>query len=227
MCSRRAGCWTGAPARKGAAAGASPGRRAGELAGSPTSVSILSCVVPGAGTGAARGGSRDLPAQVPPYSCAGGCAELRGRQALHLSAPKCAPPLQRRGPSWPPAAPAMRCGTTLKRAPQAAQFNDWARALQVPDEAIIERVVGRRMDPVTGKIYHNKFNPPPPEARAAATRAKPPLQPRHRRKMAALARRVGRSPFGAPPTALPGPTVSAGRWPRDAARGRHGRELPK
>ena len=35
--------------------------------------------------------------------------------------------------------------------------------LQVPDELLIERVVGRRLDPVTGAIYHLKFKPPPPE----------------------------------------------------------------
>jgi len=33
--------------------------------------------------------------------------------------------------------------------------------LEVPDAVLIERVVGRRLDPVTGKIYHVKFNPPP------------------------------------------------------------------
>jgi adenylate kinase len=33
--------------------------------------------------------------------------------------------------------------------------------LHVPDEILVERVVGRRSDPVTGKIYHLKFNPPP------------------------------------------------------------------
>ena len=32
--------------------------------------------------------------------------------------------------------------------------------LDVPDEDLIERVVGRRADPVTGKIYHMKFSPP-------------------------------------------------------------------
>lgn len=32
---------------------------------------------------------------------------------------------------------------------------------QVPDEILIERVVGRRMDPETGKIYHMKYFPPP------------------------------------------------------------------
>jgi len=33
--------------------------------------------------------------------------------------------------------------------------------LNVPDNVLIERCVGRRTDPVTGKIYHMKFNPPP------------------------------------------------------------------
>jgi adenylate kinase len=35
--------------------------------------------------------------------------------------------------------------------------------IEVPDELIVERIVGRRSDPETGAIYHVKFNPPPPE----------------------------------------------------------------
>ena len=35
--------------------------------------------------------------------------------------------------------------------------------LEVPDGLIIERGVGRRTDPETGKIYHLKFDPPPAE----------------------------------------------------------------
>jgi adenylate kinase len=35
--------------------------------------------------------------------------------------------------------------------------------LEVPDELLIERVVGRRSDPVTGKIYHVKYAPPETE----------------------------------------------------------------
>lgn len=35
--------------------------------------------------------------------------------------------------------------------------------LNVPDEVLVERVVGRRTDPVTGKIYHMKFSPPEDE----------------------------------------------------------------
>lgn len=33
--------------------------------------------------------------------------------------------------------------------------------LDVADESLVERVVGRRMDPETGKIYHLKYSPPP------------------------------------------------------------------
>jgi len=32
--------------------------------------------------------------------------------------------------------------------------------LNVPDEVLVERVVGRRTDPVTGDIYHMTFSPP-------------------------------------------------------------------
>ncbi|EKX54396.1 hypothetical protein GUITHDRAFT_63360, partial [Guillardia theta CCMP2712] len=33
--------------------------------------------------------------------------------------------------------------------------------LDVPDDILVERCVGRRTDPETGKIYHLKYNPPP------------------------------------------------------------------
>lgn len=33
--------------------------------------------------------------------------------------------------------------------------------LNVPDSVLVERVVGRRTDPITGKIYHATFSPPP------------------------------------------------------------------
>ncbi|MFW5856388.1 MAG: adenylate kinase [Planctomycetota bacterium] len=35
--------------------------------------------------------------------------------------------------------------------------------INVPDETVLERMTGRRMDPETGKIYHTTFNPPPAE----------------------------------------------------------------
>ncbi len=36
-------------------------------------------------------------------------------------------------------------------------------SIEVPDEAIVNRIVGRRMDPETGEIYHIIFNPAPAE----------------------------------------------------------------
>ena len=40
---------------------------------------------------------------------------------------------------------------------------DFVLVIEVPDELILERNTGRRSDPVTGAIYHLKFNPPPAE----------------------------------------------------------------
>ena len=34
--------------------------------------------------------------------------------------------------------------------------------IEVPDPLIVDRITGRRNDPATGKIYHVKFDPPPP-----------------------------------------------------------------
>ena len=33
--------------------------------------------------------------------------------------------------------------------------------IEVPDELIVERITGRRLDPDTGQIYHVEFKPPP------------------------------------------------------------------
>ena len=41
--------------------------------------------------------------------------------------------------------------------------------LEVPDSILVERVVGRRSDPETGKIYHLKFNPPPADVAGRCT----------------------------------------------------------
>ena len=32
---------------------------------------------------------------------------------------------------------------------------------EVPDEVVVERLSGRRIDPKTGKVYHVRYNPPP------------------------------------------------------------------
>ncbi len=39
----------------------------------------------------------------------------------------------------------------------------WFPMPQVPDELLVERIVGRRSDPETGAIYHLTFRPPPEE----------------------------------------------------------------
>ena len=38
--------------------------------------------------------------------------------------------------------------------------------IHVPDAVITERITGRRTDPATGRIYHLKFDPPPPDVAA-------------------------------------------------------------
>lgn len=43
---------------------------------------------------------------------------------------------------------------------------DCVLVLDVPDEEVISRISGRRVDPVTGKTYHVTFNPPPPDVQA-------------------------------------------------------------
>jgi adenylate kinase len=43
---------------------------------------------------------------------------------------------------------------------------DAVAVIEVPDEFIVERITGRRQDPVTNTIYHMKFNPPPAELAA-------------------------------------------------------------
>jgi adenylate kinase len=40
---------------------------------------------------------------------------------------------------------------------------DCVLALDVPDDEVVKRIAGRRLDPETGKTYHVEFNPPPPE----------------------------------------------------------------
>ena len=42
--------------------------------------------------------------------------------------------------------------------------------LDVDDDLLVERVVGRRMDPVSGKIYHLKYSPPPVDNQALINR---------------------------------------------------------
>lgn len=63
-----------------------------------------------------------------------------------------------------------------RTAPQAEALDAALRAagveldavvlIEVPDALLEERAVGRRSDPVTGTIYHLKYNPPPAEIAA-------------------------------------------------------------
>jgi adenylate kinase len=40
---------------------------------------------------------------------------------------------------------------------------DHVLLIDVPDAILIERITGRRTDPETGRVYHLRFDPPPPE----------------------------------------------------------------
>ncbi len=46
---------------------------------------------------------------------------------------------------------------------------DYVLEIDVPDEAIIERMSGRRVHPTSGRTYHVKFNPPKAEGRDDVT----------------------------------------------------------
>jgi len=39
-------------------------------------------------------------------------------------------------------------------------YPDLILILDVPESELIRRVVGRRLDPVTGRIYHMQYSPP-------------------------------------------------------------------
>lgn len=43
---------------------------------------------------------------------------------------------------------------------QSSFYDNPKLNLQVSEDILVERVVGRRLDPVTGKIYHLKYSPP-------------------------------------------------------------------
>lgn len=44
--------------------------------------------------------------------------------------------------------------------------------IEVADELIVDRITGRRSDPVTGEIYHLTFNPPPADVADRVTQRK-------------------------------------------------------
>lgn len=55
---------------------------------------------------------------------------------------------------------------------QASVQLDAVVLIDVADERIVERIVGRRNDPVTGKIYHVRYNPPPADVAARVVQRK-------------------------------------------------------
>ncbi len=61
---------------------------------------------------------------------------------------------------------------------------DLCLVIEVPDELIVERAVGRRTDPETGKIYHLKFNPPPAEIAARLVHRKDDTEEASRKRLA-------------------------------------------
>ena len=60
-----------------------------------------------------------------------------------------------------------RTQTQAKALEDAGITADCFIFLNVPDEVLVERVVGRRTDPETGKIYHMTFSPPEDDEVAA------------------------------------------------------------
>jgi adenylate kinase len=62
--------------------------------------------------------------------------------------------------------------------------------LDVPDEVLIERVVGRRLDPDTGKIYHVKFAPPPAEVEARCVTRSDDTEEKARNRLGVFATNV-------------------------------------
>ena len=55
---------------------------------------------------------------------------------------------------------------------KAALALDVVLQIEVPDELIVERITGRRLDPDTGEIYHVEFKPPPADVAARVIQRK-------------------------------------------------------
>ena len=58
-------------------------------------------------------------------------------------------------------------------------------SIEVPDDEIVERIVGRRMDPKTGDIYHIKFKPASDEIRSRLIQRKDDNESTIRNRLAA------------------------------------------
>ena len=74
--------------------------------------------------------------------------------------------------------------------PQAASLAEIADvrmviAIEVSDENIVERIVGRRMDSETGEIYHITFKPPPVDIEHRLVQRKDDVEDTVRKRLAA------------------------------------------
>jgi len=77
-----------------------------------------------------------------------------------------------------------RSADQAKALEEAGIHPDLFLNLEVPDDVLVERVVGRRMDPETGKIYHIKFNPPPEEIVGRLTQRSDDTEEKARNRLA-------------------------------------------
>lgn len=59
---------------------------------------------------------------------------------------------------WTPESISLTAGK--KKGVNVAIIIIYSSNFQVSEDILVERVVGRRLDPVTGKIYHLKYSPP-------------------------------------------------------------------
>ena len=76
---------------------------------------------------------------------------------------------------------------TIPQAVSLAEIADvrMVIAIDVSDENIVERIVGRRMDPETGEIYHINFKPPPVEIEHRLVQRKDDVEDTVRKRLAA------------------------------------------
>lgn len=84
-----------------------------------------------------------------------------------------------------------RSADQAKALEEAGIHPDLFLNLEVPDDVLVERVVGRRMDPETGKIYHLKFNPPPEEIVGRLTQRSDDTEEKARNRLATHHKNVG------------------------------------
>lgn len=74
----------------------------------------------------------------------------------------------------------------LDRALQTANAPlDVVLLLEVPDDLIVNRIIGRRTDPETGTIYHLQYAPPPPEVAPRLVQRKDDTEEACRTRLAA------------------------------------------